>query len=312
MTKPVLVFAAGGVKPDAWVPALRAAAPEVDVRMAAEITDPGAVEFGFAWRNPPGFWHAFPNLRAIFGMGAGVDALLSDPDLPGGVPIIRMVDPHLAIGMSEFAMMRTLHHHRSLHVYEQQQTAQLWRPIRPPLNRDRVVGVMGLGEMGGLCARDLAKAGFQVRGWSRRPREIEGVRTYSGEAGLAEFATGCEILICVLPLTPETTGVLNAALFDRLAHGACLISIGRGPHLVEADLLAALESGRIAAATLDVFAVEPLPAGHPFWSHTAIRVIPHAASFSFPETGAGVLAENIRKILRGEPVPETVDRSSGY
>lgn len=312
VARPVLLYACEGVDPAAWAPAIRAAAPEVELAIWPADVAPEDVAFGFAWGNPPGFWRDFPNLRAIFSLGAGVDALMADETLPADAPVVRMVDPALAAGMSEFALMRTLHHHRGLHRYERDQAVQVWRPERPPLNSQRVVGVMGLGEMGGRCALDLARMGFQVRGWSRRPKTLDGVATFHGEAGLAAFAEGCEILVCVLPLTPQTRGVLNARLFSRLAAGACLVSIGRGAHLVEADLLAALDSGQIAAASLDVFETEPLPKGHPFWDHPGVRVTPHVAAFTFPETAAPVLGDNIRRILNGEPVADLVDRDAGY
>ncbi|WP_334164018.1 2-hydroxyacid dehydrogenase [Phenylobacterium sp.] len=308
---PVLLFACEGVDTAAWTAALRTAAPGVDLYVWPDAPDPAGVTYGLAWANPHGFWRQFPNLRAIFSLGAGVDALLGDQSLPD-VPIVRMVDPSLADGMVEFVVMRTLHHHRLVHLYEQQQADAVWRPQRPPLTGRRIVGVMGLGELGGRCAQALAALGFQVRGWSRGPKAIEGVATFHGDAGLEGFADGCEILVCVLPLTPQTEGVLNASLFERLAPGACLIQVGRGAHLVEADLLAALDSGRIAAATLDVFRTEPLPAGHPFWRHPAVRVIPHAAAFTYPETAARVVAGNIGRLSRGEPVPDRVDLRAGY
>ncbi len=309
--RPVLLFACEGVPPERWASDIRAAAPEVELRIWPDGGDPAEVDFGFAWANPPGFWRGFPHLRMIFSLGAGVDSLLLDPDLPDA-PIVRMLDPNLAEGMSEFVLMRTLHHHRSLHRYERQQREQVWRAIRPPLASERTVGIMGMGELGRACARSLLTAGFRVRGWARTVRPFDGVEMFGGDDGLAEFAAGCEILVCLLPLTPQTEGVLNADLFARLPKGACLISVGRGAHLNEADLLAALESGQIEAATLDVFRQEPLPKGHPFWSHPAIAVIPHAAAFTYPQTAAPVLADNLRRALRGEPVEGLVDRAVGY
>lgn len=310
-SQPVLLFACEGVDTLAWRDALEAALSSVELWVWPDAPDADAVVFGMAWGNPPGFWRSFPNLQAIFSLGAGVDGLLADATLPA-VPIVRMVDPSLADGMVEFVVMRTLHHHRLVHVYEQQQANATWRPLRPPRIGRRRVGVMGLGELGGRCARALADLGFQVRGWSRRPKALEGVETFHGPAGLPAFADGCEILVCVLPLTSETEGILNAQLFARLAPGACLIQAGRGAHLVEADLLDALASGRIAAATLDVFRSEPLPPEHAFWRHPGVRVIPHAAAFTYPETAAEVVAANLGRLLRGEPVADIVDPQAGY
>ena len=309
--RPVLLIACEGVDTAAWVRALGEAAPGVELRVWPDAGDPASVAFGLAWGNPPGFWRAFPNLRAIFSLGAGVDRLLADRDLPDA-PIVRMNDPSLVEAMVEFVVMRTLHHHRLIHVYERQQVAAVWRPVRPPLARNRLVGVMGLGALGGRCAQALAGLGFQVRGWSRSPRTIAGVEAFHGPAGLPSFADACEILVCLLPLTPQTHGILDAALFGRLAHQACLIQVGRGAHLVEADLLAALDSGQIAAATLDVFHQEPLPTEHPFWAHPAIRVIPHAAAFTYPETAAAVLAANLKRLQAGEPVADVVNVIAGY
>ncbi len=309
--RPVLLFACEGVEPDRWAREIRAAAPEVELRIWPDGGDPAEVDFGFAWANPHGFWQGFPNLQMIFSLGAGVDALLLDPELPDA-PVVRMLDPNLAEGMTEFVLMRTLHHHRLLHRYERQQRDRVWRAIRPPLAGERTVGIMGLGELGRACAQSLLAAGFRVRGWARTARAINGVEVFAGDAGLADFAAGCEILICLLPLTPQTEGVLNAALFAQLAPGACLISVGRGAHLNEADLLAALEAGQIEAATLDVFRQEPLPADHPFWRQPGVTVIPHAAAFTYPQTAAPVLADNLRRVLSGEPVLGLVDRASGY
>lgn len=311
MSNPVLLFACQDVSPSPWRAALMRAAPDLEIRVWPDAGDPETVDFGFAWGTPSGFWEQFPRLRAILSLGAGVDHLLAS-GAPDHVPIVRMTDPGLARDMSDFVLMRVLHYHRGMHLYERHQRAQAWMPIRPPRPEERAVGVMGLGELGAYCARTLAGAGFRVRGWSRSARTLEGVETFSGAEGLAPFLDGCEVLVCLLPLTSQTQNILNAELFSQLPKGACLIQVGRGPQLVEADLLAAMDEGRIAAATLDVFRQEPLPAGHPFWSREGITVVPHAAAFTYPETAAEVVAANIRRLQAGEPPVGLVDRALGY
>lgn len=311
MSNPVLLFACHEVPAEPWTEALRRAAPGLEIRLWPEAGQPETVDFGLAWGTPPGFWGRFPRLRAVFSLGAGVEHLLAS-GAPEGTPIVRMTDPSLARDMSDFVLMRALHYHRGMHLYARQQAAQVWAPIRPPPPSGRTVGVMGLGELGARCARTLAATGFRTRGWSRSLKAIEGVETFAGAGGLPGFLDGCEILVCLLPLTPETRDILDAKLFSGLPHGACLIQVGRGLQLVEADLLAAMDEGRIAAATLDVFRQEPLAAGHPFWTQPGVTVVPHAAAFTYPETAAGVVAENIRRIEAGEAPVGRVDLALGY
>jgi glyoxylate/hydroxypyruvate reductase A len=306
--RPVLLFAYFRPDADAWLDALAPAGALVEIRRWPDAGDPGEIDYIVSWQHPPGFLGRFPAVQAIFWIGAGVDRLLLDPELPD-VPVVRMLDESLSIGMAEFVAERVLHYHRMMPVYAEQQRQGVWRPLTPPLARDRRVGVLGLGEIGGACATALAGLGFDVRGWSRSPRSLPGVRTMTGP--LPAFLEGCGILVCVLPLTPETHGVLNRETFSQL-DGAYLINVGRGGHLVEADLIPALDAGRLAGATLDVFETEPLPAEHPFWNDPRIVVTPHAAAVTHPSTaGAGIVA-NLRKALAGEPMEGVVDRDRGY
>jgi len=293
---------------EAWLDALRPAGDLVEIRRWPAAGEPCEIDYLVAWQHPPGFLGRFPALKAIFWIGAGVDALLLDPELPD-VPVVRMLDDSLSVGMAEFVAERVLHYHRMMPVYAEQQRQRVWRPLTPPLARDRRVGVLGLGQIGGACATTLAGLGFDVRGWSRSPRSLPGVRTFTGP--LPAFLEGCKILVCVLPLTPETRGVLNRETFNLL-DGAYLINVGRGGHLVEAELIPALDAGRLAGATLDVFETEPLPADHPFWSDPRIVVTPHAAAVTQPSTaGVGILA-NLRRALAGEPMRGVVDLDRGY
>jgi glyoxylate/hydroxypyruvate reductase A len=306
--RPVLLFAYFRPDAEAWLEALAPARELVEIRCWPEVGDPGEIDYIVSWQHPPGFMGRFPAVKAIFWIGAGVDRLLLDPELPD-VPVVRMLDESLSIGMAEFVAERVLHYHRMMPAYAEQQRQRTWRPLTPPLARDRTVGILGLGEIGGACATTLVGLGFDVRGWSRSPRSLPGVRTVTGP--LPAFLEGCDILVCVLPLTSQTHGILNRETFSHL-DGAYLINVGRGGHLVEADLIPALDAGRLAGATLDVFETEPLPTDHPFWGDPRIVVTPHAAAVTHPSTaGAGILA-NLRRTLAGEPMEGVVDRDRGY
>jgi glyoxylate/hydroxypyruvate reductase len=312
MREPVLLFACFGVDPALWRHELKRALPELEVRLWPDAGDPREIDYVLVWDHPAGFLRQFPNLRVIFSMGAGVDRLLFDPEVPAQVPLVRMADPGLAVFMREYALMRVLHYHRDMPAYERQQHAALWRQLPPRETRERRVGVMGVGQIGGTCARALAELGFEVRGWSRSVRAIPGVNVIAGNSGLREFLRGIEILICLLPLTAETRGILNADNFALLAPGAWLINLARGAHLVEADLLHALDCGQLAGATLDVFATEPLPREHPFWRHPRITVTPHASALTRPETAVPRLVDNIARERAGQPLLDLVDRTAGY
>lgn len=306
--RPVLLFAYFRPDGDAWMAALSAAAELVEIRRWPEDGDALEIDYIVAWQHPPGFLGRFPNVRAIFWIGAGVDRLMADPELPQ-VPVVRMLDNSLSVGMSEFVAERVLHYHRRMPQYAEQQRQQIWRPLATPLARERTVAVLGLGEIGRACATTLAGLGFRVRGWSRSPRELTGVETWTGP--LAELLPGCDILVSVLPLTPQTREILDRAAFKHL-EGAWLVNVGRGGHLVEADLIPALDEGRLAGATLDVFDTEPLPAGHPFWSDPRIVVTPHASAVTDPVSAGAAIVANLRRALAAKPLQGVVDRSQGY
>lgn len=308
----VLLFASPDDDPVAWTHALTKRLPGLEVRVYPELGDPREIDAALVWLPAPGLLASLPNLRVILSLGAGVDRLLEDPTLPAGVPICRMVDPSLTRSMAEFALLHVLRYHRDLDVYEAQQRRSTWRLVLPKPAEATVVGVMGLGELGGATVRLLRGHGFTVKGWSRGHKAIEGVACFAGEAELAAFLADLSVLVCLLPLTAETRGVLNADLFARLPEGARLVNLARGAHLVEEDLLRALEVGRLAHATLDVFVQEPLPAEHPFWRHPRITITPHAASYSLPESGAEIVAENLRRLNKGRPLLHVVDRARGY
>jgi glyoxylate/hydroxypyruvate reductase len=306
-----LLFLSPDDPAEAWRAELGARIPELEVRIWPEVGDPAQIEIALVWRPPPGELARYPKLKAILSLGAGVDGLIADPDLPD-VPIARMVDPSLTCTMAEYVLLAVLRHHRELDRFERAQRTSTWAYAFPPQASERRVGIMGLGELGAAAARRLVAHGFQVSGWSRSPKSIDGVVSYAGHGELHPFLHRTEILVCLLPLTAATEGILDAATFAELPHGAFVINVARGRHLVEADLIAALDSGHLAGATLDVFREEPLPPANSLWSHPKVLVTPHVASYSVPATAADGVAADIRRILAGQAPLHQVDRHKGY
>ncbi|MEM9222957.1 MAG: glyoxylate/hydroxypyruvate reductase A [Pseudomonadota bacterium] len=307
-----LVLRSGAAREAWWVEHLQSLLPDIPCR---RWNDPGNlddVRYAVVWRPPPGGLARFANLEVIVSMGAGIDHVLADPELPGGIPIIRTTGPDLTQRMREYICLHVLRLHRRLPEIEAAQRRGEWQQIICPTARDRRVGILGLGVLGADSARSLAVLGFDVAGWARRPKEIDGVTCFSGPDSLEPFLARSEILVCLLPLTPATAGILNGDLFAKLPKGAAVINAARGEHLVDEDLLAGLESGQISAATLDVFDTEPLPQEHPFWDHPKVLVTPHVASLIDPVAGGKLIADNLRRFIAGEPVPDLVDLAAGY
>ncbi len=295
-----------------WKQELTARLPNVEFRHWPEVGDPRDIEFALVWNMPKGALKTFPNLRAIFSLGAGVDHLFADPELPRHVPICRIVDRYLTQRMTEYVVLHVLRFHRRQPELEAQQRAGDWKELYSPTAAERAVGIMGLGELGADAARALVAMGFKVAGWSRTAKELEHVESFHGGAGLAPFLAKSEILVCLLPLTAETAGILDGKLFAGLPKGAAVVNAARGRHLVDADLLAALDAGQISYAALNVFQPEPLPAGHPFWSHPRIALSPHIASITDPRSTTELVAENVRRYRAGEPFLHMVDTALGY
>lgn len=310
--RPVMVFACWGVDSVAWLKAIRSNLPEVEVREWPDIGDPADVDLAFVWKYPPGLLGGLPNLRAVFALGAGVESILRDSTYPTGVPLVRMVDPGLAIGMNEFVLMRVLHYHRQMHEHARHQKVHEWVRLVPPLPGDRRVGLLGLGELGTKCAQTLAGLGFDVAGWTRTPRVVPGVTAFAGLSQLPDFLARTEILVCLLPLTADTANILNRERLGLLPKAACIINVARGEHIVDADLIAALDSGHLAGATLDVFREEPLPPNHAYWNHPKVTVVPHIAAITQIRTAAETLACNVRRVLAGQPPGNIVSRERGY
>jgi len=306
-----VLYKANMVRGAEWARFFADRAPDVPFRLWPDIGDAADVRYLVAWVPPDDIATTFPNLELVFSVGAGVDQF-DATKVPAHIPLVRMLEPGITETMVEYVTMAVLALHRDLLHFIDQQKQQLWREIRITPARRRRVGVMGLGQLGQAVLERLKAFGFPLSGWNRSPREIDGVTCYAGPDALPEFLGQSDILICLLPLTDETRGILNADLFARLPRGALLVSVGRGPHLVEADLLAALDSGALSGAVLDVTDPEPLPSGHPFWSHPRILLTPHNAAMTAPDTAVDFVLDVIARHRRGEELPGRVDRTRGY
>ncbi|MCA1470545.1 glyoxylate/hydroxypyruvate reductase A [Bradyrhizobium sp. IC3195] len=306
-----VLYKANMVRGAEWARFFAERAPDVPFRLWPDIGDPAAVRYLVAWVPPDDITTTFPNLELVFSVGAGVDQF-DTTTVPAHIPLVRMLEPGIAETMVEYVTMAVLALHRDLLDFISQQRQQVWREIRITPARRRHVGVMGLGQLGQAVLERLKTFGFPLLGWNRSPREIEGVTCYEGADALPEFLAQADILVCLLPLTDQTRSILNAELFARLPRGAGLVNVGRGPHLVEADLLAALDSGALSGAVLDVTDPEPLPVGHPFWSHPRILLTPHNASMTTPDTAVDFVLDVIARHRRGEELPGLVDRRRGY
>ncbi len=308
-----LIFYSANDSWEDWSAYLDRDVPEIPLRHWDEPGDDTAVRFALVWNPPRGeLKRRFPNLEYIFSLGAGVDALLDDPDLPHSVPVVRMVEEALVIGMTEYVALHVLRIHRQQRDFEIQQRAGEWRQIVTPLAPDRKVGLMGLGVLGSDAAAALSALRFDVTSWTRTPKEVPGVTCFHGEDGLGPFLARTEILVALLPLTDDTRGILNADLFAQLPKGAGLINAGRGGLQVEADIITALDSGQLSEAVLDVFSTEPLPEDNPIWQHSGITLTPHNAALTGSETGAREVTANLQRVLAGERPHNIVDTRAGY
>ncbi|MBS7538470.1 2-hydroxyacid dehydrogenase [Ancylobacter lacus] len=287
-------------------------ARDIPFHMNPHACDPREVRYLVTWEAPADLAERYPALDVLFSIGAGIDQFdLST--LPPELAVVRMIEPGIASGMVEYVTMAVLALHRHLPRYIDQQRRSLWQPEAMLTDAAaRRVGVLGLGVLGQAALKALVPFGFPLAGWSRSARPLDGVATFAGHGELDAFLSRTDILVCLLPLTEETRGLLDASLFARLPSGAMLVNVGRGGHLVADDLLAALASGQISAAVLDVADPEPLPPEHPFWHHPSILLTPHIASMTRPDTAAAVVLDNIRRRRAGRPLVGLVDRANGY
>ncbi len=294
-----------------WAALVAERAPATRFHLWPDTGNPEEVGYLVAWIPPDDIMQQFPNLKVLFSVGAGADQF-DYASLPPTLPVVRMIEPGLTRGMVEYVTFAVLGLHRDMPRYLQQQREGLWQAHNVHTAASRRIGVMGLGTLGEAVLQPLVALGFDCAGWSRSPRDLPGVQCYAGSDRLGEFLARTDILICLLPLTASTEGMLNADLFSQLPRGAALVQVGRGAQLDHDDLIRALDSQQLRAAVVDVTAPEPLPPGHAFWQHPAVWLTPHIASQTQPESAVEALLDNIRRFERGEPMIGVVDREKGY
>ncbi|NPD69220.1 glyoxylate/hydroxypyruvate reductase A [Lichenicola cladoniae] len=296
----------------AWMHTIAAALPEERVVQPGPGLDRAGVTVAIVAAPPAGSLQDLPNLAFIQSLRAGVDGLMADPTVPAHVPVARLVDPALTAMMVESVLLHVLSLHRQMPAYRAFQAAGAWQFLAQKPAAERQVGVLGLGVLGQAACTALAGLGFVVSGWSRSPRQVAGIRCLHGDGGLEAVLASSEILVNLLPLTPRTEGILDARAFSQLPRGAGLINMAHRWHLVEADLLAALETGQIDHAVLDVLVVEPAPADHPFWRHERITLTPHVAAATDPASAAAIAAQAVRDLRAGRPIRNLVHRAQAY
>jgi glyoxylate/hydroxypyruvate reductase A len=302
-------FCCSHTKAEPWLAGLRQALPGADI----ELWQPGApaADHAVVWAPPQQFFDEQPRLKGVFNIGAGVDALLKLKP-PAGATLVRIEDGGMAVQMAEFVAHAVVRHFRELDVYDREQANAHWEFRRPRVRNEYPVGVMGLGVLGERVAQALVHFEFPVRGWSRTPKQVAGVECFAGAEQFDAFLRGSRFLVCLLPLTPETAGILNRENLSRLLPGGYVINVARGAHLVDDDLIALIDAGHLAGATLDVFRTEPLPPGHPFWRHPKITVTPHTSARTMRDETIAQITGKIRAFERGEPIAGVVDARRGY
>jgi glyoxylate/hydroxypyruvate reductase len=313
------LLVASSSRADLFAAHARALAPNLDVRVAPDLGQLQDIDTALAWQPPPGLLQALPNLRLIVSIGAGVDALLDDPTLPN-VPLVRFVDPDLTGRMAEYIALHVLYHHRRMSEFRALQTQRIWKYLPEPAASQVRVGLMGMGVLGSAAATALKAFGYQLRGWSRTGRTLAGVATFAGDAGLDAFLADTDVLAVVLPLTQTTRGIVNRRLIAKLSRqgrdarlpGPVLINAGRGGLQIDSDILAAVETGELYAASLDVFEREPLPSDHPLWLHPRVVITPHNAAESAPAAIVAYALAQMRRQQNGLPPDNIVDRARGY
>jgi glyoxylate/hydroxypyruvate reductase A len=295
-----------------WLPMLQQVLPELEVAAWPQPVDKERVHYIAAWNAPEGFFAGFTQLKAVFALGAGVDKLLRRGDLAEPVPIIRLTDAGMAQQMAEYVLYGVLHYQRQFDLYRQQQAQRLWQPLAPKLAQDVRVSVLGLGAIGAEVAKVLAGLGYMVSGWSRSPKKVPGVACYHGAAGLEALLANTDVLVSVLPSTPETRGLIDRKLLLQLPRGAGLINVARGDQLDQDALLELLDAGHVRFAMLDVFANEPLAAENPLWARPDVIVTPHIAAITLIGPAVRQIADNLRALRRGEVPQGLVDRGRAY
>lgn len=304
-----ITFCCTDTKAEPWLQGLSAALPGAHI----SVWQPGAPQADYAvvWAPPQAFIDEQPALKALFNIGAGVDGLLR-LRLPASMQVVRLDDAGMAVQMAEYVSHAVIRHFREFDGYEADMQAGRWGYRKPKMRGDFPVGVMGLGVLGQRVVQALAQFEFPINGWSRSAKVLPGVRTFSGTDGLGDFLAASRVLVNLLPLTPDTQDILNRETLGKLQPGGYVINVARGAHLVEADLLALIDAGHLAGATLDVFRTEPLPAGHAFWNHPRITITPHTSARTLRDESIAQIARKIGALQRGEPVAGVVDPARGY
>jgi glyoxylate/hydroxypyruvate reductase A len=300
-----ILFASQTEKAELWLPLLRQVLPDDDLVALPDKS----VDIALVATPPAGTFQKLGRPKLVQSLWMGVEKLLADPTYPRGVPLARLIDPGMVAAMSETVIAHVLDWHRHLYRYRMQQRGAKWQRIEQRMASDRTVGLLGLGELGSDVARKLLALGFNVAGWSRRPKELPGVQCFTDLQPMLRIT---DALVCLLPLTPETAGVLNARTLAMMRRDGCVINVARGAHLVTRELLGALDGGWLAHAYLDVFEAEPLPARDPLWEHPGVTVTPHIAALTEPRTAVPKVAENVERVRRGEIPANLVDFSAGY
>lgn len=295
-----------------WQDALKSAAPDLEVFSYLEEHPKEKIELALVWKHPAGELNKYPNLRCIASSGAGVDFIFEDPDYPKELPMTRVVDQMLASDMSEHVIAAIFSYLKNLGQYRLDQKNLVWKPREYRRISDVTIGVLGMGALGTVLAKDLIRFGFQGQGWARSKKHLSNFTTFVGDPGLSDFLRTTDILVCLLPLTDDTSGILNKKLFAQLPKGAYIINVARGGHVLDADLLEMIHNGHLSGACLDVFHDEPLPPDHPFWKQDRIHMTPHYASVSDTRSVVPQILENYRRLQVGEPLQNLVLKERGY
>ena len=309
---PTVSIKLGGESAESYIREMRRLDPGLEIREWPDIGNPEDVDIAMVWKMPHGELAKFSNLKLIISMAAGVDHVLSDPDRPEGVPIVRVTDPHMARSMGHWFLMNILRLHRETAHYDKLRSQKIW-PAEIAFDTDSVsVGILGLGYLGVHVAQMLKAVGLRVQGWSRTEKNLDGIHSFSGRIGLDQMLSNTNYLACLLPNTAVTEGIMNLSLFNKMPRGSYVLNAGRGSQLVESDLLEALNNGQIKGAALDVFETEPLPLDHPFWTDSRILLTPHHAAEVFLPAAAKIFLKNIYSIRNNQPLMGLVNQELGY
>ncbi len=306
-----ILFLSDFEKPDRWIPGLSRLLPQ-DRFFTPEAFDPAAIDVALVARPQKGIAGQLKNVKLIQSLFMGVDGLLADPTFPRDKPLSRLIDPGMVAAMVESVTAHVLDYHRHHYVYRANKAQKKWHRLPQYMTNERTIGLLGLGELGTEVSQSLLGFGFKVAGWKRRPAQLPGIEVFSGAGGIDAMLAKSNVVVCLLPLTPDTKGVLNAKAFAAMPKGGAIINVARGGHVVVADAIAALDSGQLAHAYLDVFETEPLPADSPLWAHPGVSTTPHTAALTEPRTAIVKVAENIERIRAGQPANNLVDFGAGY